>query len=136
MVWFVTEYPSCSWCGLSSPSPSPFVRTVAREGPLLALAGASRLFAAAIGRGKSPLRQHLKQMGNKASAQAALTKAQGAVEAATGGITKCMSRDVTQVGRARGVSIATEGEVWRDSHTLVADGHDSSGSSAAAKSRC
>jgi len=36
-------------------------------------------------------------MGNNASAQAAFDRAQGAVEAATGGITKCMSRDTGQV---------------------------------------
>lgn len=36
-------------------------------------------------------------MGNNTSAQAAFDKAQGAVEAATGGITKCMSRDTGQV---------------------------------------
>ena len=36
-------------------------------------------------------------MGANASAQMAFDKAQGAVTAATGGITKCMSKDTGQV---------------------------------------
>jgi len=45
------------------------------------------------------------RMGNNASAQAAFDRArdqaQTAVEAATGGLTKCMSKDTGQVGRGR-----------------------------------
>ena len=45
-------------------------------------------------------------MGNNASAQAAFDKArdkaQNAVEAATGGLTKCMSKDTGQVATGEG----------------------------------
>mmetsp|Transcript_24052 Transcript_24052/g.35282 ORF Transcript_24052/g.35282 Transcript_24052/m.35282 type:complete len:201 (-) Transcript_24052:211-813(-) len=48
-------------------------------------------------------------MGANASAQMAFDKAQGAVTAATGGITKCMSKDTGQVDESMGIPPVTFG---------------------------
>ena len=61
-------------------------------------------------------------MGNNASAQAAFDKArdkaQNAVEAATGGLTKCMSKDTRQVATGEGDARVTRVRmcVWAYSH--------------------